>query len=88
MVWSWLPDFSVRPASKSGNCKGISAYQVEYVDLEIRCRQGDIITLHVPLLKETRHIINAKTIGLMHPGVMLISTRGALGQYKRCDRCA
>lgn len=57
----------------------IKAYQVQYVDLETLSRQSDIITLHVPLLAETRHIINAKTIGFMRPGVMLINTsRGAL----------
>lgn len=61
----------------------VKAYQVEYVDLETLCRQSDIITLHVPLLKETRHIINSKTIGLMRPGVMLINTsRGALVNTK------
>lgn len=61
----------------------VKAYQVEYVDLEILCRQSDIITLHIPLLKETRHIVNAKTIGLMHAGMMLINTsRGALVNTK------
>ena len=61
----------------------VTAYQVEYVDLEILCRQSDIITLHIPLLKETRHIVNAKTIGLMRAGMMLINTsRGALVNTK------
>lgn len=61
----------------------VKAYQVEYVALEALCRQSDIITLHVPLLKETRHVINAKTIGLMRPGVMLINTsRGGLVDTK------
>lgn len=56
-----------------------NTYQVHYVDLETLSRQSDIITLHVPLLAETRHIINAKTIGFMRSGVMLINTsRGAL----------
>ncbi len=65
------------------NQKIVKAYQVEYVDLETLCRQCDIITLHVPFLKETRHIINEKTIGLMRPGVMLINTsRGALVNTK------
>ena len=61
----------------------VRAYQVEYVDLETLCRQSDIITLHVPLLKETRHVINARAIGLMRSGVMLINTsRGGLVKTK------
>lgn len=68
---------------QQANSDIVKAYQVEYVDLETLCRQCDIITLHVPLLKETRQIINAKTIGLMRPGVMLINTsRGGLVNTK------
>lgn len=61
----------------------VKAYQVEYAHLETLCRQSDILTLHVPLLKETRHVINEKTVGLMRPGVMLINTsRGGLVNTK------
>lgn len=61
----------------------VKAYQVAYVDLETLCRQSDIITLHVPLLTETKHLVNSKTIGLMRAGIMLINTsRGALVNTK------
>lgn len=54
-------------------------YQVEYTDRTSLCRQSDIITLHVPLIEETRYIINKSSIDEMKQGVMLINTsRGAL----------
>lgn len=57
----------------------IKSYQVKYVTLETLCRQADIITLHVPLLRETRQIINSSSINQMKPNVMLINTsRGGL----------
>ncbi len=52
---------------------------VTYVDVDTLCSECDIISLLVPLMPETKHIINARTIGLMKPGVMLINTsRGGL----------
>jgi D-lactate dehydrogenase len=56
---------------------------VEYVDVNRLCRESHIITLHVPLIKETIHIINKETIEIMRPGVMLINTsRGGLVNTK------
>ena len=56
-----------------------SQYGVQYVELEDLLEQSDIITLHVPLLPETAHMINAKTLKLMKPGVIIINTaRGEL----------
>lgn len=50
-----------------------------YVGLEELFRESDIISLHSPLVRETYHMINARTIGLMKKGVMLINTsRGGL----------
>lgn len=52
---------------------------VEYLSLADVLEQSDIISLHCPLNEQTRHIINAQTIGMMKPGVMLVNTsRGAL----------
>ncbi len=52
---------------------------VRYVDLDELFSRADIITLHVPLLPETHHLINTATIGRMKDGVMLINTsRGGL----------
>ena len=52
---------------------------VEYVPLSELYRQADVISLHVPLTKETHHLVDAAAIAQMKPGVMLINTsRGAL----------
>jgi D-lactate dehydrogenase len=51
----------------------------EYVPLEQLCRESDIITLHTPLLPETKYLINHDRIATMKRGVMLINTsRGGL----------
>jgi D-lactate dehydrogenase len=52
---------------------------VEYVELNRLLGESDIITLHIPLFDETRHLIDAAAIRRMRDGVMLINTsRGAL----------
>jgi D-3-phosphoglycerate dehydrogenase len=47
---------------------------VQLVDFETLCRRSHFITLHCPLLPETRHLISAKTLQLMQPGTILINT--------------
>jgi len=37
-------------------------------------READFVTLHCPALPETRHLINAKTLGLMKKSAILINT--------------
>jgi D-lactate dehydrogenase len=60
-----------------------SKYEVEYTDYDTIYNRSDIITLHVPLLPETRYLINQSSIAKMKPGVMLINTsRGALVNTK------
>ncbi|MDD6788708.1 MAG: D-isomer specific 2-hydroxyacid dehydrogenase family protein [Lachnospira sp.] len=50
-----------------------------YVDLETLYRECDIITLHMPLLPSTYHIINKESIAKMKDTVVLINcARGAL----------
>lgn len=50
-----------------------------YTSLETLFAESDMITLHCPLNKHTRHLINSETIPLMKSGVMLINTsRGAV----------
>lgn len=42
-------------------------------------KQADVVTVHVPLVKETEKMIGAKEIGLMQPHTFLINTsRGAV----------
>ncbi|NCC49770.1 MAG: 2-hydroxyacid dehydrogenase [Spartobacteria bacterium] len=51
----------------------------EYVELETLYRESDIITLHCPLTPENVHMINAETLAMMKPHVMIINTgRGGL----------
>jgi D-lactate dehydrogenase len=51
----------------------------KYVDLETCLKQSDFVTLHVPSIKETFHLINRTNIKLMKPGSVLINTcRGAV----------
>ncbi len=52
---------------------------VTYADLSRIYRESDILSLHVPLLPQTHHLINSDAIRQMKKGVMLINTsRGAL----------
>ena len=52
---------------------------VGYCGLEELLSQSDVVSLHVPLTEETRHMINKDTIGKMKKGSYLINTaRGAV----------
>ena len=52
---------------------------VTYVSLEEVFKQSDIVSLHCPLNKHTKHIVNKSSIATMKEGVMIINTsRGAL----------
>jgi len=56
-----------------------AARGVRYVDFDTLLEASDIISLHLPLLPETRHLLNAQSIGRMKPGVFLVNTsRGRL----------
>ena len=51
----------------------------EYKPLADVLAQSDIVTIHVPYLPSTHHLINAENIGLMKQGAYLINTaRGAV----------
>ena len=52
---------------------------INYVSLDNLYKESDIISLHLPLTEETKHIINNKSIKKMKDGVCIINTsRGAL----------
>lgn len=50
-----------------------------YVTLDELLKQSDIVTLHVPYMKETHHLMNAKRFAKMKTGALLINvSRGGL----------
>jgi len=56
-----------------------SNLDIEYCDLDSIWRRSDIISLHCPLTKETKNIINQGSISRMKNGAYLINTsRGGL----------
>ncbi len=56
---------------------------VTYVDKEELFSGSDMISLHLPLTKESTHFIDQKAIDLFKPNVMLVNTgRGALMDTK------
>ncbi|NDL66940.1 D-2-hydroxyacid dehydrogenase [Anaerotalea alkaliphila] len=52
---------------------------LRFVDLETLYGESDVISLHVPLTKETEGMVNRESISRMKTGVLLVNTsRGAL----------
>lgn len=63
----------------SENGKLIEQYGVRYTDCKTLCAESDIISLHVPLTPDTKHLINTEQIAHMKKSVMIINTsRGGL----------
>jgi D-lactate dehydrogenase len=55
------------------------ALGVRYVPLDVVLRDAEILSLHVPLTPTTRHLLDATTLAVMRPGVILVNTsRGGL----------
>lgn len=52
---------------------------VFYADTESILREADVISIHVPLLNSTRHLLNAERLRIMKPTAYLInSSRGSV----------
>jgi D-lactate dehydrogenase len=65
--------------TRSQNTQLANQYQFNYVDLNTLLSSSDIITLHIPLTKETYHLINQNNIALIKKGAYIINTaRGGL----------
>jgi len=59
--------------------RAADAAGVPLIELEELLRRADFITLHVPALPETRHLINAATLAKTRKGVRIVNTaRGEL----------
>jgi D-3-phosphoglycerate dehydrogenase len=68
---------------------------VEMMSVEELFRIADVITVHTPLIKETKHLVNAKSISTMKDGVRIINcARGGIIDEKalydaiRCGKVA
>ncbi len=58
-------------------------YGVQFISLEEVLEQADVISLHVPYLPSTHHLINAERLRLFKPTALLINTsRGKLVDTK------
>lgn len=68
---------------------------IHYVELDELMRKSDIVSLHVPLTKETEHLLNRDRLALCKPSAIIINTaRGkvvdydALADMLKCNRLA
>ena len=67
--------FDTRPADAGTE----QELQARYVPMDELLARSDILSLHAPLVPQTAHLINARTIAAMKDGAVLINTaRGAL----------
>ena len=63
--------YDVKPVSDAG--------VVHFSDLDSVLRESDFLSLHCPLDKDTRHLMNAQTFGKLKPGAFLINvSRGGV----------
>ena len=57
----------------------ISNHKIDLVSLDLLISKSDVITLHIPLTKQTKHIMNEKKLAKMKKNAILINTaRGGL----------
>lgn len=61
------------------NSEWALTHRIEYTHLATVLEQSDILSLHVPLLPETRYLLNEQSIATMKRGVFIVNTsRGKL----------
>ena len=57
----------------------VEKYQMRYTYLKSLCKESDIITIHLCLTNQTRHLINASVLNCMKKDVILVNTaRGSI----------
>lgn len=61
------------------NAELYAKYNAEHVDKETLYRESDVISVHVPLTRQTRHLIGTREMAMMKPTVRLVNTaRGGI----------
>ncbi|WP_333769973.1 hydroxyacid dehydrogenase [Streptomyces sp. IBSBF 2435] len=71
--------FRVLLADPYVSAQDAAALGVRLVDLDELCAASDIVTIHAPDLPETRHLLDARRLGLLRDGAAVINTaRGRL----------
>ena len=45
-----------------------------YLELDDLLRESDFVSIHIPLMPETRHLISQRELGLMQPTAVLVNT--------------
>lgn len=59
--------------------EAITRIGAQAMELDALLAAADVITLHVPLIEATRHLIDARRLGLMKPGAILVNAaRGGI----------
>jgi D-3-phosphoglycerate dehydrogenase len=57
----------------------VQQYGIELVSLDNLLRQSDFVSLHLPSMPETYHVMNAESFSMMKPAAYLVNTaRGTL----------
>lgn len=65
--------------SPTGSVKKELADMAEFVSFDVLIQESDIVSLHIPLNEDTRHIINKHTLAKMKDGVTIVNcSRGEL----------
>jgi D-3-phosphoglycerate dehydrogenase len=61
------------PAITAEAARDLPAQVKQVHSLDEVLKAGDFVTLHVPLLPQTRNLVNAKNLGLVRPGTILLN---------------
>ena len=72
-VAALLLGFEVRLLAYSRS-RGADSSGVEFRELEDLLAASEFVSIHVPLTRETRHLIGAHALAMMRPGAILVNT--------------
>ncbi|RME80093.1 MAG: lactate dehydrogenase [Methanobacteriota archaeon] len=72
-------DVNILAYSRTEKEELVREYGVSYVELDELLSKSDVISIHVPLTNETRHMIDERAVSIMKDGAILVNTsRGAI----------